>query len=80
MTPIHLHHFANFIFNTNLNQARQIFQAKVPEWQLEEIEISIHELLKINKGQNRLAWLDLVSSLDEKQLQILLTHIEESYK
>ena len=80
MTPIQLHNFANFIFNTDLAQARQIFQSKVPDWQLEEILISTVELKLINKGQNRLAWLDFVSSLDEDQLQILLDHIAESYK
>lgn len=79
MKSIQLHNFANFIFNTDVKQAKKIFQSHIPEWQLIEIKKNINNLLKINKGQNRLAWLDLVSSLDENQLQILYKHIKETY-
>lgn len=74
MKSIVMHQICNFIFNTNIDEVKNIYQGKVPDYMLQHLIDKKNEY-KERRDNNSVAWLDFIGNLDGQNSEILFDHI-----
>lgn len=74
MKAIVMHQICNFIYNSNIDLVKEIYQNKVPNYMLAHLIDKKNEYKEF-RNNNAVAWLDFIGNLDEKNSEILFDYI-----
>ena len=76
MKSIVMHRILNFIYNTNIDEVKNIYSGKVPDYMLSHLIDKKNEY-KEDRQDNIRAWFDFIGNLDADNSGILYDHINE---
>lgn len=74
MKSIIMHKIVVFIINTNIDDVKEIYNDKVPDYMLSHL-LGKKEEYKEYRNDNTKAWLDFIGNLDENNSDILFDFI-----
>lgn len=78
MNAIELHKTALFLFNTNIDEVKNIFNQEVEQKMLDHLLDKVSELNNSEKP-NSSKWLNFILDLDEENLKILIDFIQNKF-
>ena len=74
MKSIIMHKIVVFILNTNIDDVKEIYEGKIPDYMLSHL-LDKKEEYKEYRNDNTKAWLDFIGNLDENNSDILFDFI-----
>jgi hypothetical protein len=74
MKSIIMHKIVVFVINTNIDDVKEIYKDKVPDYMLSHL-LDKKEEYKEYRNDNTKSWLDFIGTLDENNSDILFDFI-----